>query len=362
MLGPFSYARCYYHCQACHTGWFPTDEELGLRERKTRAAEEVICLAGVIDPFDEAAHRVLAKLSGLNLSRSTVQRTTERVGDELARRRADGETFGPRQVWAWQPDARGKTAAYVSLDATGVPQQGPHKEKAEGRLPWVAAVFHPRPQRDHKRGALREARYVSGLMSLEEIGGQLRRECEAVGLAQADVVIGLTDGGNGLEGCLLDAVAGLAQEVHFILDFYHASEHLREFAKLRWPHDEPTRQRQLQAWCQTLKHSGGERLLKELEALDLGRLSEGVVEAHRKLTGYLRSNLHRTDYPTYLAHGWQIGSGVIESACKSVVASRLKGPGMRWRPYGTTALCQLRALHKSRGNLWNHYWHSTTAP
>lgn len=360
-MGKFRYERCYYHCESCQKGWFPTDEELGVRGRKTRAAEEVIALAGVVDPFEEAAHRVLAKLSGLNLSKSTVQRTTEAVGDDLARRRAAGETFGRPEVWSWQHDSRGKTAAYVSLDATGVPQQGPHKQKAEARMPWVAAVFNPQPKRDQKRGALRDARYVSGLMSLQEIGGQLRRECQAVGVSQADLVIGLTDGGNGLENCLLDAVAGLAKDIHFILDFYHAGEHLREFAKVLCPHNEEQRKAQANSWCETLKHSGGETLLAELEALDLTEASDSVLEAHRQLTGYLRSNLHRTDYPTYLANGWQIGSGVIESACKSVVASRLKGPGMRWRPYGTTALCQLRALHKSRGNVWDHYWHSTMA-
>lgn len=360
-MGKFRYERCYYHCDDCNTGWFPTDEELRIRRRKTPGAEEVISLAGVVDAFDEAAHRVLHKMSGLNLSKSTVQRTTEIVGDDVAQRRAAGETFGPPAVWAWQLDSRGKTAAYVSLDATGVPQQGPHKEKAEGRMPWVASVFNPQPKLDKKRKALHDARYASGLMSLEEIGGQLRRECRAVGVQHADVIIGVTDGGNGLEGCLLDAVAGMAEEIHFILDFYHAGEHLCEFAKVLHPHNEGARKKRTDAWCDTLKHSGGETLLAELESLDLTDASEAVVESHRQLTGYLRSNLHRTDYPTYLANGWQIGSGVIESACKSVVGGRLKGPGMRWRTYGTTALCQLRALHKSKGNVWDHYWHSTAA-
>ena len=29
-------------------------------------------------------------------------------------------------------------------------------------------------------------------------------------------------------------------------------------------------------------------------------------------------------------NGWQIGSGPVESACKTVVGNRLKGGGMRW--------------------------------
>jgi hypothetical protein len=45
---------------------------------------------------------------------------------------------------------------------------------------------------------------------------------------------------------------------------------------------------------------------------------------------YFRNQVHRMDYPRYLAHGWQIGSGPVESACKTVVGQRLKGAGMRW--------------------------------
>lgn len=62
------------------------------------------------------------------------------------------------------------------------------------------------------------------------------------------------------------------------------------------------------------------------------------------------------DYPTYVARGWQIGSGMIESACKTVVGQRLKEAGMRWRERGTTALCQARSLYKSESSLWNCYW------
>jgi len=62
------------------------------------------------------------------------------------------------------------------------------------------------------------------------------------------------------------------------------------------------------------------------------------------------------DYPRYVACGWQIGTGMVEAACKTVVCQRLKESGMRWRERGTTALCQLRALYKSEHKLWQNYW------
>jgi hypothetical protein len=53
------------------------------------------------------------------------------------------------------------------------------------------------------------------------------------------------------------------------------------------------------------------------------------------------------DYPTYRSHGWQIGSGPIEAACKTVIGRRLKGTGMRWSPGGADAMSHLRALYVS---------------
>jgi len=76
-----------------------------------------------------------------------------------------------------------------------------------------------------------------------------------------------------------------------------------------------------------------------------------VQDNYSQLMNYLRSNLHRMDYPVYIRNGWQIGSAKVESSCKSIVGTRLKGPGIRWRPFGTTALSQMRALFKSETKL-----------
>lgn len=359
LLGPVVYERAYYYCTSCKTGHFPPDEEFGVVRHQTPAAQQITSLMGVLEAFEEGATKLLPKLSGLVVSPSTVQRTTEDVGTDVATRRMAGETFGPNSVWSWNLDAEGRRVAYVSLDATGVLQQGAHAEKAEGRMPWVAAVYNPQPTHETtRRHRVWESRYVCGLMSLPEIGAQLRRECRAVGLDEADVVIALTDGGAGLEKCLLNCVAGLAQDIEFILDFYHASEHLLEFAKVLIPDDE-ARQRQVETWCRTLKHRGGQTLYDELKELDLSEASAQICDEYANLLGYLRNNLHRMDYPTYIARGWQIGSGMIESGCKSVVGRRLKGPGMRWREPGTLALCQLRALYKSQPVCWNDYWART---
>ena len=111
-------------------------------------------------------------------------------------------------------------------------------------LTYVGVVFNPQPQRVHQCAARRlwDVRYVAGLMTLEEAGQRLRREAQAVSLAQCDVVICLTDGGNGLENCLSTALGGVVRQVQFILDFHHACDHLTEFAKLMWADDSGIRE------------------------------------------------------------------------------------------------------------------------
>lgn len=361
LLGAVVHARAYYHCGRCHAGHFPSDAALGVAgsAKLTPAARQVVALAGTLESFGTAARRLLPVAAGMNLSAATVRRVTEAVGQDVAERRAAGEVFGSGRPWDWHLDRTGRKVACVELDATGVPQQGPGGEQAEGRMANLAGVFNPPPAGDPQR-AVWERRYVAGLLPLPEAGAQLRRECRAVGVASADVVVCLTDGGAGLEGCLTDALAGIAGHgpqppVEFVLDFYHAAEHLREFAKAWLPHEEGRRRELVSAWCRTLKHSGGSALLAELETLDLSGAA-AVTESHRLLRGHLRENGHRTDYPRYLANGWPIGSGLVEAACKTVVGERLKKSGMRWREAGTTELCQLRALLKSQPEVWDHHW------
>lgn len=120
--------------------------------------------------------------------------------------------------------------------------------------------------------------------------------------------------------------------------------------------DEAQRQSWLDAWCHRLKHAGGWALLADLQALDLTGRDPQVREVHRKQLVYFRNNAHRMDYPNYLAMGWQIGSGPVESACKTVVGNRLKGGGMRWGLPGTDAVCHLGAVYLSEPACWQSLW------
>jgi hypothetical protein len=349
--------RAYYHCAACAQGKTPWDMQLSLGHRDlTPAAEEITTLAGTLNSFAQASERTLIKMAGLRLSESTVERTTEEAGQHLRELRRKRIPLGKTRRWAWQRDARGRTCAYASLDATGVRRQGLNAARTEGRMAYNAMIYNPDSPHDVRRSVPHQVRYLAGFVGLDDLGLQLRDQASQVGWDEAEQQIALSDGGNGLEE-FIHRNFPLAQ---CILDFYHASEHVAALARALHPQDDQAFGQLTHQWCHLMKHEGGAALLTVWENVELEPCSAVVREAYREQTQYVRKNVHRMDYPTYLANGWQIGSGPVEAACKTVVGQRLKCSGMRWGDDGADALCHLRALYLSEPDQWDLYWSTQT--
>ena len=342
LLGAIRVDRAYYYCSKCRRGCCPRDAQLGLGSCDlSPGAAWVSALAGALGSFAEAAEKTLPELCGLHLSESTVQRVTERLGAAVGEKLAAAKTFGDAKDWPWSKDAEGKTLACVSADLTGVGMQGPKGAKADGRMVAVGMVWNP-----DREG---QVRYVCGLTGgLAALGDPLRRQAGQVGMDRAERVVAISDGGSGLEDWLR---VNFPRVDDVILDFYHAAEHLCDWAKAL--HAGETESQAVGAtWCHRLKHEGGPAVQADLKAVDVSGRSESVREAHRELLVYFENQVHRMDYPRYREKGWPIGSGPVEAACKQVVNQRLNGTGMRWGEDGADAVCHLRALYRSEKNQW----------
>jgi hypothetical protein len=355
LVGPVRYRRAYYLCRRCGEGLFPFDQQAGLTTRNlTPGLERVATLAGTVGDSFEKGAELLDEMAGVRLGESTVERTTEDAGQRLADAVGAGTTFGPKEVWPWHKDYEGRRCAYVELDATGVRQQGPGGGAAEGRMAYVGMVCNPSPEwpwPDEKPQPM-QARYRAGLYPLVDFAPLLRPPAGQVGMDQADRWLGLTDGGNGLEDRLTENFPRV--EV-IILDFFHPAEKLTGLARLLHPKEEAQAEVQARQWRQLLKDEGGALLAAVLREADWPRRA-GLRGAVTDLIGYLERNAHRMEYPEYLAKGWCIGSGAVESACKTVVGQRLKLAGMRWGEDGAHAVCHLRALYRSDKGQWDAFW------
>jgi hypothetical protein len=110
------------------------------------------------------------------------------------------------------------------------------------------------------------------------------------------------------------------------------------------------------AWSEPLKG----KLREEGVAAVLVALGEltpaepAAVEEVRKGRGYFATIAARMNYPAFVARQLPIGSGVVESACKTLIEEREKGAGMRWSKTGAQAVAMLRALQRS--GRWTAFW------
>jgi hypothetical protein len=157
-------------------------------------------------------------------------------------------------------------------------------------------------------------------------------------------VVTLADGANDNWAFLCQLPEGRAG--YQIVDFFHAAEHLAEAMVL--VHGEGTVRfsREFEKHRHTLRHDtdGVEKVIRHLRYL---------VDKHprnRKLLttlGYFRHRRHRMRYAHFARRHLPIGSGIVEAACKTLVAQRLKRSGMRWRHDGGQAILTLRAWEQS---------------
>ena len=58
---------------------------------------------------------------------------------------------------------------------------------------------------------------------------------------------------------------------------------------------------------------------------------------------YFTDNKERMRYDVYRAMRLPVGSGTIESACKNVIAGRMKQGGMTWSETGADGMLQIRS-------------------
>lgn len=74
---------------------------------------------------------------------------------------------------------------------------------------------------------------------------------------------------------------------------------------------------------------------------------------------YFLNNAHAMRYAHFRNQGLFVGSGVIEAACKTLIAQRLKHSGMFWSVQGANAILALRCLLHS--NRFDDFWDDQAA-
>jgi hypothetical protein len=174
--------------------------------------------------------------------------------------------------------------------------------------------------------------------------------------------IALADGDNYQLGLIRAQAADRGVTVTIIIDFIHVLGYLWKAA---WCFHAP-RDPAMEDWVITQ----GTGILHGRVAEVTARIRQ-LAEEHPPRPGsehakIIRTTLHYLDakqdlmdYPAALANGWPIATGVIEGACRHLVADRMGITGARWGLEGAQAMLWLRAINASGDHdaYWN--WHIT---
>lgn len=175
------------------------------------------------------------------------------------------------------------------------------------------------------------------------------------GLPQARQVVVVGDGALWMWGLAAEHFAGAVQ----IVDLWHAREHVWKVARAVFASGSPEAAAWAEYACTLLVKGQIEDLLAEIAALPAvppePAASRSVPEIEMD---YFISNAARMRYPAFRAQGMQVGSGIAEAACKTVVSTRAKRSGMRWTPAGLDAVLALRTavLNATYDDFWEHQY------
>ena len=171
--------------------------------------------------------------------------------------------------------------------------------------------------------------------------------------------VALVDGNITQIEAITAQAAARGVEVTILVDYLHVAGYVWDAAKALFCTDTTAGMTLARTWV----HERSRMILhgRALEVADRIRTrvrDSKLTTAQRKsaleAATYLTNKAPHLDYPTALARGWPIATGVIEGACRHLVQDRMDITGARWGLDTAQAVLTLRAI-ATTGDL-ARYW------
>jgi hypothetical protein len=331
---------------------------LGIYDRCTPAlAAEVSLFAAMLGSLQEAQDVLAAR--GVELDTKTVRTIAYRYA---ARARLEQQVNNA----AFEDSVAGRRVV-ISSDGGRMRlreiKRGPKTTK--GRRRYTGAWREPKVlivyvvDAEGKREASFAPFIDATLKGPDAVFALLRSYLQRLEITQADQVLFIADGAPWIwkRVPLLVQALGLAvEQVHELLDFYHAVQHLSQVVALRKDWSAKARARWRTQQRRFLLQGQVEQVIAAVQALCRGRHSKAI----RTQRNYFIKNQSRMAYATLIAMKLPIGSGAIESTVRRVVNLRLKGPSLFWCRANAEAILLLRSYYKA--GRWNMLKRMATSP
>jgi hypothetical protein len=345
LMGQVTVKRAYYHCKHCGSSCCPYDQAVGLGGgHESVGLAKAVSLLAAVDPFIPAA-TLLHELTGQRLG----DRTIHRVARHAGRVASEQERALALRMAAWSVPADGVVEArparlYVAVDGVMV-------HRAQWNEAKCVTCYWEEP--DGHGGMVRHGRYAVRFESAEAFKAFVWSLAMRCGLESAAEVVLLGDGA----AWIWDHVAGvLGARTVCVTDWYHVMEHVWACGNALYGEGTDAATQWVER-NETLLWEGKYREL--IASLDAQRRQTRSLPKHRALAdlaAYLTHQGGRLAYAAFRAQGLDIGSGRVESACKHVVANRMKRSGMLWSDAGAQDILSLRTAYLN--GWWDGFWKS----
>jgi hypothetical protein len=327
---------------------------LGIHHGKTAALVDLVARQSAMLPSFEHAQREL-KAHGLNLPLKEVRRIATQLGAQaLTCRKRDLLDYREGRMPAGQELAGKRVACCIDAGKSRL-RRVTRQQKGKGQS---------KEQRRRYRTDWRDVKLLI-IYEIDEGGEKVRTSCpwidgtfggpdeamellamhlHRLGAAGAEVVVFLADGAP----WIWERLEWVAKRVglrdpqwHFVLDFWHAAQHIG-LALGHVPIADKERRRLYRKLRKWLKGGKAWEMTQELRRLGE---THGVLEAMQEDLGYLEKHEDHChlDYARFRRRGLPIGSGAVESAIRRVINLRIKGPGVLWEEENAEGMVVLRA-------------------
>ncbi len=342
LCGVIRVDRWVYRCASGHYH-FPWDTKEKLKGQYTHRVAEVMCRMSARLDFREAAEELFRQ--GIEVSHTTLNQNVREWSKALRdSQQVETQKLEANQRW------------YVSCD-------GCHTNSQEGwKETKVGCIYRDYPQPPNSSGATPSARtpsirYVAERENAAHFGKALYKLATQSGIYQEDIgtqeVVFIGDGAAWIWNLAAEYFPNAVE----IVDYMHAKSHLYDVAKVAFGETETE---DVETWVTEtepfLFDGNIPEVVSRIRAL--ATQHPDVCEILVRETGYFEKHAKRMQYKTFRDKGYQVGSGVIESACKHVVGQRCKQASMRWEKPGINAVLSWRCLLKN--NAWDRYWYPDT--
>jgi hypothetical protein len=169
--------------------------------------------------------------------------------------------------------------------------------------------------------------------------------------------VALVDGNNHQIDRIHAEASTRTVKVHVLLDFVHVLEYLWRAAWSFHAEGDPDAETWVNNKARAILNG---RTSKVAAAIRREATRHNLCPTQRanadRCADYLLNKRDYLDYPTALANGWPIATGIIEGACRHLVKDRMDITGARWGLDGCEAVLKLRAV-RANGDLPDYWAH-----